>query len=146
MGCFQRFLLASEWRGCTQPPNSSLQENPCCTAQKFWAQPLFFPSVKWDHNPDLREVLYRLYSLCVKCPPVGAMTQTLASSRAPHKSLYITSHKAYDFVDLENPPSQGSCAGTDRRHSRVWATPLMTLSDATANTYCHNGSYSNTIN
>lgn len=88
----------------------------------FTSCSLYFSLCKM--GPFYREMLYRLYSLCVKCSPVEATAQRLASLRAPHKSLYIASHKVYDFVDLENPPSQGSSARTDRRHSRVWATPL----------------------
>lgn len=41
---------------------------------------------------------------------------------------------------------RGVCRGYNPAGAGVWETPVMTLSDATKNTYGHKGSYSNTIN
>lgn len=153
-GCFQRFLheffclrggdsaqrllIRACRRNLIAPFCNPEQFSSCLTA-------LVFRYVKWDHNPDLFKLLRRLKeTLCVRCQPAGATAQGPVPSRAPQKSQAV--RRLMTLLIWSFPPTKGSILQEQRRHSRVWELPVMTLSDATSNTYCHKGSYSNTIN
>lgn len=103
---------------------------------------------KWDRDPDLIEVgtLETFRTEVLRCQPIRATART-QPPRGPPKSLsrWAATRPPTPLIWRVWPQKVKVCRHRQRR-SRVWETLLVTLSDATSNTYCHKGSYSNTIN